>query len=60
MYPTISAALAQDHHHTLLDEAARSRRAAEAHVETARPTVARRKITRPFAAFQCWLARGYL
>jgi hypothetical protein len=63
MNPIISAALAEDHRHTLLAQATQSRRAAladAARTDVEHTTVARRAVTRPFVIFQGWLARGYL
>jgi hypothetical protein len=63
MNPIISATLADDRQHTLRAQAAQARRAAVAdtgHLDAGHTAHARRAVTHPFAAFQGWLARGYL
>jgi hypothetical protein len=63
MNPIISAALAEDHRHTLQAQAARSRRAAVADLglaEHAHAAHARQVVSHPLVSFHGWLARGYL
>lgn len=61
MYPTISAALADDHRSRVIHEVDMIRRARLARpVPSRQHTPARRVATTPFVTFRAWLARGYL
>jgi len=60
MYPTISAALADDHRSRILHDVEVIRRARLARPDTSGRRPSRRAAVTPFVLFRGWLARGYL
>ena len=60
MNPTISAALATEHHDELLRQAVAARRAQLARPARERRAEPVRPVVRPFLSLRGWLVRGYL
>jgi hypothetical protein len=60
MYPTISAALADDHRSRIIHDVEMVRQARRARPDASGQRPARRVVAIPLVLFRGWLARGYL